>query len=280
MRLKSICVAMLGAFACASALADTVEVLVDVHVRSHLQGSGVYQVGNMWGPLTTTSTDVSDAFQITLSIDLDGIPSIPPNVDENFALVEGRYELKSMSASPYTASLMARLAAQPEETYSGGSVASTLLVANAENWTFGNAPTTFTFDAAHVVGGYTFGAQSSESNYARAFSLRTEELYGVPRSDFQVWRAAGLVDYLQSLVGTQVGDFNETYTRTVRNATQLDGAWVPSNAAQDVVAYDHESYVGAMTIRSVTVVPEPASSLMMGFGLFGLGCMVRRRGRR
>jgi hypothetical protein len=119
--------------------------------------------------------------------------------------------------------------------------------------------------------------QSLWISYNRGLNFSTQ---GSPvlEAEFAPKDGAALVAWLNAQVGkTFVDGFNERHLEMVRKTVFLGGDWTVVGDPDGLLSWDESIVRGDIQIRSVTVVPEPASSVLLGVGLLALVCSRARR---
>lgn len=268
---QSLVVLALSSLAAVAAHAEVVEVVMDVTALTRSVGSTV-------GGVYTEQVDAgfqSQTFTYTVSFDLnDGVvnaaapfsgnPPGSPYASGMSAL--GSFNLLTNSATPYTAGLMAMAPDRQLTMFDVGFAAYMLAV-----------PDSATTDSPQPVsqnadfGSFALWAlPSGSTTYSRGVGFHT---MGSPMAaqDLQPWTPAEYLSYLQAHTGEVLtGAYSEAYDYNSQSIFVI-GMPLPS-----VVQHDSVTITGDAVIRSVTVVPEPATYALMGLGL-SLVAAVRRR---
>lgn len=268
---QSLVVFALSSLTAVAAQAEVVEVTWDVTALTRSVGS---TVGGVYGEQVDTSFQ-PQTFSYTVSFDLNSAVINPP---APFAVTDpgapypsgvatsGWFDLLTHSATPFTPGL---LASAPDRQ-------SALFDANFAGYSL-SAPDTSTISAPEPVlqesrvGTFALWSMATgTTSYSRGVSFQTMG-NPVAAQELQAWTPAEYVAYLQSHTGEVLsGAFVEAYDFNSQSVFVI-GTPLPS-----VNQHDSITITGDAVIRSVSVVPEPATYALMGVGL-SLMAWVRRR---
>lgn len=274
----SFAVMMLAGF---SAHAETVEVVLDV-TTTHREVSHLDEQGTLLR--ADDPFFVPKQFQWVVSFDL-AQPTVYPvqtAYGSNGAqLIASTYfQDGTTSLTPYSAALMGAIPADaPVLSPDTTQVRASLATKNV-NWLPMASPQAVDVDAGFAGGG-TWQSVSdglaTTTTYGRGFVFE-RTIAPVLNKDFHPMSGQEFVAYLQANVGQlYVGAFNESVTRWVQKTNPPGDVILVSNAPDALVAQDGMWVGGDVSIRSVTVVPEPATYGLMGLGLAGVAAVARRR---
>ena len=274
-RTAALCVAV--GLSTTAAHADVVQVVFDVtaHTRELIQMSrdlpelSTYERDRTFAP---------EPFQFTVQFDLDN-PSIravgPGNSNSGeilwgYAVYNGGAGA-STSATPFTEGLLSGF--PPAE-----SATQPLFTQVVQNQTTPRSifyPTAPQVVTADVVFGTSATWSSLDNdvqntwNYGRGLSL-TLPTSKVSNSNFHLWTGQEFVDALLATVGVVRTDaFHEGMFQSVTEPGA--SPWTDPYQATKV------AITGDVVLRSVTVVPEPSSAVLMGMGLGVLMVGLRRK---
>ncbi len=263
-----------------TAQASTVEMVVDVMAtnlqQSHLEQGGVVT--------TNDPSFVPAQFQWLIRFDLDQ-PTVYPVQSTNGTGGEQLttstfFQGGETSLTPYSATLIGLV--PPGAPVLSPGTTQVYAESSTRDLSF------FPMAGAQAVNIQT-GFAGGGAWQAVADGLATTIAYGrsfnfagaaapVPNSQFQPMSSQDFVSYLQSKVGqTQVGAFNESITKWVQKTNPPGDVILISDAPDALVAQDGIWISGDVSIRSVAVVPEPATYLLMGLGLALVVVVLGRR---
>lgn len=254
------------ALASASALATTVQVALNVtptvaEVSKHI-GNGLRSYS------TDPSFPVRPSFSMVLQFDLDNLVMTPTEViNSGYVLFnETAFQNGSTSTTPYTQGLTAslppyELASKPDSTQ----------ITLRRNMSSSGEPDVArlvreTFTANTSVGWRTEAqGEISWITYGRTLTIRNEtnELAGT----FAPKDEAEALAWLNAQIGSTIaGGYSEAYLTSRFNAYKSD----------DIREWTEWRASGDIQILSVTVVPEPATNVLMGLGMLALVLGVRQ----
>lgn len=255
------------ALSSASALATTVQVTVNVTPTAAEIGQ---HIGN---GLRSYSTDpsfpVRPSFSMVIQFDLDNLTMTPTALANGGVVLvnETAFQNGSTSTTPYTQGLTAslppyELASWPDSTQ----------VTLRRNMTSSGDPDVARpvlegFAATTNVGWRTEAqGEISWITYGRTLTIRAEanELAGTfaPKDEAQA------LAWLNAQIGSTIArGYNEGYLKSRTNAYKSD----------DIREWTDWRVRGDVQILSVTVVPEPATNVLMGMGMLALVLGARKQ---
>ncbi|MBI3381506.1 MAG: PEP-CTERM sorting domain-containing protein [Aquabacterium sp.] len=178
----------------------------------------------------------------------------------------GNFNLLTNSATPYTDGLLAMAPDRQSALFDVGFAGYMLNVPDSATT---NSPQPVS-QSANFMTFTLWSLSSGTTTYSRGIGFQT---MGNPVSaqELQAWTPAEYMAYLQAHTGEVLkGAFSESYDYNSQSIFVI-GAPLPS-----VNQHDNITIAGDAVIRSVTVVPEPATYALMGLGL-SLMAWVRRR---
>lgn len=269
MNLRASLTALALVIGSASAGAETVEVLMDVTSTSRSLG----QLVNGEYVVTEDAGFQAQTFTYSVRFDLDSALITPAEPTSDFdKTIYGGFNLLSDSVTPYTASLLA-MAPSEAPSFSAPFAGYILSVPGSSTATEPlPVSQSASFNNFSMWGGLGIG--SGHTFYSRSLSVNS---LGAPTSadDLKAWTPAEYLAYLQAQTGrTLVGAYQEGYDSQVTDS--VPGSWFGFGTPV-VVSHDSVSIQGDMVIRSVAVVPEPSTYVLMGLGLSLVAAVRRRR---
>lgn len=268
MTVRSSLAALALVWGSASAYATTVEVIMDVTAVSRSEGhlvNGEYVVNPDLGFR-------SQSFSYALTFDLDNATIIPPDTAAfSDKVAYGSFGIVSESATPYTAALRAMTpSTQPSiDMPFAGYILSVPAASTVES----PVPVSQNVSFNNFAMWGALGISSGYSLYARSFGFNSTGT-PTPANELVGWTPEQFVAHLIAHTGeTLKGGYSESYENVVQGDDPLPGSLIET---MPVIAHDSVNIHGDVFIRSVTVVPEPATYALMGLGL-SLVAAVRRR---
>ncbi|MFZ2989648.1 PEP-CTERM sorting domain-containing protein [Ideonella sp.] len=238
---------------------------MDVMAKSRAVGhvvNGTYTVTDDAGFAPETFS-----YAARFNLRIDGALSAP-SLSESNVIKSGVFFGGVSTPSPFTASLVATAPESLVNQMNSGSASYLLAVPKTATVV---APAAVSQRVFLSVGQFWSSAAGYEQ-YGRSVSWTTQ---GAPiaASSLTPWSPDEFVAHWQSLVGqTLDGAYKESYDLSSQSPYALLGGVTPPPPT----LHDNVSIYGDVVIRSVTVVPEPSTYLLMGLGL-SLVAVVRRR---
>lgn len=246
-----------------AAQAEVVQLDFDVQARAH--------------NLTTDSRWFGEAltdqhFDVRVSIDLDGVIAQPSDTSASVVGVGWYFLGAQLTSSPFSSALMSSL---PADAPSGGW---TMLDTSMSN--VGGDVVVDAVDTNFSVGfnkhvSTAENQQTTSSDYTQRITM-DPVIGAVSFNGLQGWTNADLQVYWRAQIGqTFLGGYSESFQKVRYAGMWVNDKWIGSG---EVLGSEQESYTGDVTLRSVTMVPEPATYVLMGLGL-PLFAAVRRRSK-
>lgn len=265
MKMHQLLSAATVALACASASATTVQLVVDVTPTAGQAGH--YDNGQILYS-NDPSIPVLPTFSLTFQLNLDSVQMNPTQVTNGgFNWYNSTYFPGStLGTTPYTAGLTAATPPQeqafwPDHTqtsfswsmssYAGGDTRTTW-----ENFYIGNS--TAWQNVNQTQGVWT--------TYNRSLGFDVQGI--LEAAQFAPKDGAATLAWLNDQIGKTFADgFLENYLSITRKTVQVGDEWITSGDPDAVLSWTQSRVIGDVRITSITVVPEPASGLLMGAGL-------------
>lgn len=258
---------------CASA--TTVELVFDVNVTTRFVGEVNVAFGPRW---KSDLAFLPQSFAVTARFDLED-PAVRPNgIADLFAVTTfSGGGGASLTQTPYTAGMRAGIASVSDETHAYFTQA--VLISNLPPTpTPVGTATSAGFSASSFV--ETIGDVGVVRQYFRGIYLGENSGDVLTAENFHDLAGTEFVSWLQARTGpAYTARFTEQYEHRVAGLALYEGQWLTSFAPEDLISYEGVRLAGNATLRSVSVVPEPSSALLMLLGLAVAGTAAAR-GRR
>jgi len=265
MNIRPSWVALVVAVSSLCAHAQTVMVTMDVTANARTIGhvvNGTYTVSNDTGFLPATFS-----YAESFNLKIDGALSAP-SLSERNVIESGFFSGRGSAPSPFTASLVTTAPASLVNQMNSGYAGYLLFVPKTATAV---APAAVS-QQAFLSTGLFWSSAAGYEQYGRSVSWTTQ---GAPiaASSLTPWSPDEFLAHWQSLVGqTLVGAYKESYDLSSQSPYAPLGGGTPLPPA----LHDNVAILGDVVIRSVTVVPEPSTCLLMGLGLSLMAAACRR----
>ncbi len=255
----------------AAAMADNVEVVFDVtvHTRGQLDTP---LISNIVTPLPTYSAMEPKSFQWVMRFDLDQpisvgtfSPYFPGSIGLGFKSSTSATPITDILAKPWPG-LDTSALNQPNDT-------SLAYLPGFETNGPGNVQAQVLATLSHL--GTDMNGRPSAYTLSRSVNWMTAAP-DTEMADMNTWTPQDMATFLGKQIGTT---FRNGY---VENAETLvkpaPGEQLASDALTGWLSY--QRYQGDITLRSVTIVPEPGTWALMGLGLMSVAGLTSARRQR